>query len=88
VISISVSVPESFLAAYYPAMLWMIHNIMIQAVDEGISVVAASETGDMKAIITRLISGYHSTILYGILRAIRMSRLWVEFSLMLHLPVK
>jgi len=42
VISISVSVPESFLAAYYPAMLWMIHNIMIQAVDEGISVVAAS----------------------------------------------
>ncbi|QGR19623.1 S53 family peptidase [Stygiolobus azoricus] len=42
VISISVSVPESFLAAYYPAMLWMIHNIMMQAVDEGISVVAAS----------------------------------------------
>lgn len=42
VISISVAVPESYLAAYYPAMLWMIHNIMIQAVDEGISVVAAS----------------------------------------------
>ena len=42
VISISVTVPESYLAAYYPAMLWMIHNIMIQAVDEGISVLAAS----------------------------------------------
>ena len=42
VISISVTVPESYLAAYYPAMLWMIHNIMMQAVDEGISVVAAA----------------------------------------------
>ncbi|BCU69957.1 S53 family peptidase [Stygiolobus caldivivus] len=42
VISISVTLPESFLAAYYPAMLWMIHNIMMQAVDEGISVLAAS----------------------------------------------
>ena len=42
VISISVSVPESYLAAYYPAMLWMMHNIIMQAVDEGISVLAAS----------------------------------------------
>ncbi len=42
VISISVTLPESFLAAYYPAMLYMIHNIMIQAADEGISVLAAS----------------------------------------------
>ena len=42
VISISVTVPESYLAAYYPAMLWMLHNLMIQAVDEGISVLAAS----------------------------------------------
>jgi len=42
VISISVTVPESFLAAYYPAMLYMIHNIMMQAAAEGISVLAAS----------------------------------------------
>ncbi|MFP3202531.1 MAG: protease pro-enzyme activation domain-containing protein [Sulfolobus sp.] len=42
VISISVTVPESYLAAYYPAMLYMIHNIMMQAIDQGISVLAAS----------------------------------------------
>ena len=42
VISIGVTVAESYLAAYYPAMLWMIHNLMMQAVDEGISVLAAS----------------------------------------------
>ncbi|MUM64945.1 peptidase S53 [Acidianus infernus] len=42
VISISVALPESYLSAYYPAMLYMIHNIMIQAVDEGISVLAAA----------------------------------------------
>ncbi len=41
-ISVSVSVPESFLAAYYPAMLYMIHNMMLQAAAEGISVLAAS----------------------------------------------
>ena len=42
VISISVTIPESYLAAYYPAMLYMIHNIMMQAADQGISVLAAS----------------------------------------------
>ncbi|MEM4883993.1 MAG: protease pro-enzyme activation domain-containing protein [Saccharolobus sp.] len=42
VISISVTLPESFLAAYYPAMLYMIHNMMLQAAAEGISVLAAS----------------------------------------------
>ncbi|BBG27792.1 S53 family peptidase [Sulfuracidifex tepidarius] len=42
VISASVTVPESLLSAYYPAMLYMIHNAMIQAADEGISVLAAS----------------------------------------------
>ncbi|QIW22787.1 peptidase S53 [Sulfolobus sp. S-194] len=42
VISISVSVPESYLAAYYPAMLDLIHNMMLQAAAEGISVLAAS----------------------------------------------
>ncbi|WP_338602209.1 protease pro-enzyme activation domain-containing protein [Sulfolobus tengchongensis] len=42
VISISVTVEESFLAAYYPAMLYMIHNMMLQAAAEGISVLAAS----------------------------------------------
>jgi len=42
VISISVTVPESFLSSYYPAMLYMIHNMMIQAVDEGTAVLAAS----------------------------------------------
>ncbi|ARM75568.1 S53 family peptidase [Acidianus manzaensis] len=41
-ISISVALPESFLAAYYPAMLDMIHNTMMQAAAEGISVLAAS----------------------------------------------
>lgn len=42
VISVSVTVPESFLAAYYPAMLYLIHNMMLQAAAEGISVLAAS----------------------------------------------
>ncbi len=42
VISVSVTLPESFLSAYYPAMLYMIHNVMIQAADQGISVLAAS----------------------------------------------
>jgi len=41
-VSISVSVPESFLAAYYPAMLYMIHNVMIQFSVQGTSVLAAS----------------------------------------------
>ncbi|EZQ10590.1 peptidase S53 [Candidatus Acidianus copahuensis] len=41
-ISISVTVPESYLAAYYPAMLQFIHQIMEQAAVEGISVLAAS----------------------------------------------
>jgi len=42
VISISVAMPESYLSAYYPAMLYMIHNIIMQAVDEGISVIAVA----------------------------------------------
>ncbi|MCH1771074.1 MULTISPECIES: S53 family peptidase [Metallosphaera] len=42
VISISVTLPESYLAAYYPAMLYMIHNIMVQLSVQGTSVLAAS----------------------------------------------
>lgn len=42
VISVSVEAPESFLGAYYPTMLWALHNLMIQAAVQGISVVAAS----------------------------------------------
>lgn len=41
-ISISVALPESFLAAYYPAMLLFIHQVLEQAAAEGISVLAAS----------------------------------------------
>ncbi|QKR00279.1 peptidase S53 [Metallosphaera tengchongensis] len=42
VVSISVTLPESFLASYYPAMLYMIHNIMVQLSVQGTSVLAAS----------------------------------------------
>ncbi|MCI2414669.1 MAG: protease pro-enzyme activation domain-containing protein [Candidatus Aramenus sp.] len=42
VVSISVTVPESYLAAYYPAMLYMIHNVLVQAAVEGVSVLAAA----------------------------------------------
>lgn len=42
VVSISVTLPESFLAAYYPAMLYMIHNVMVQFSVQGTSVLAAS----------------------------------------------
>ncbi|MCG3108977.1 hypothetical protein L3N51_01267 [Metallosphaera sp. J1] len=42
VVSISVTLPESYLAAYYPAMLYMIHNIMVQLSVQGTSVLAAS----------------------------------------------
>lgn len=41
-VSISVTLPESFLAAYYPAMLYAIHNLMVQFAEQGTSVLAAS----------------------------------------------
>ena len=41
-VSVSVTVPESFLAAYYPAMLYALHNLMVQFAVQGTSVLAAS----------------------------------------------
>ncbi|BFH74587.1 protease pro-enzyme activation domain-containing protein [Sulfurisphaera javensis] len=42
VLSVSVELPESFLAAYDPVMLYAINNLLIQAADQGISVIAAA----------------------------------------------